>query len=68
MKSYRVADFVSPGGEVRLRFSVVDSGTPSVTEAGIDAIKFFEVDCSGNIGTRYCQTSPNSVGAARRSA
>ena len=63
VKSYRVADFVSPGGEVRLRFSVEDSGSPSVTEAGIDAIKFFEVDCSGSIGTRYCQISPNSVGS-----
>ncbi|MEC7232324.1 MAG: hypothetical protein VXW31_05245, partial [Planctomycetota bacterium] len=66
VKSYRVADFVSPAGEVRLRFSVDDSGTPSVTEAGIDAIKFFEVDCSGSIGTRYCQTSPNSVGSGAR--
>lgn len=61
--AYRISDYVSAAGEVRIRFSITDSGTASVTEAAIDAIKIFDVNCGGSIGTRYCQTSPNSAGS-----
>lgn len=62
--TYRVNDFVSSAGSVRLRFSVADVGSGSVTEAGIDAIRVLRIDCGpGPIGTGYCTTSPNSVGA-----
>ncbi len=38
-KSFRVADLVAPTAQVRLRFSITDTGTPaSQTEAGVDAV------------------------------
>ncbi len=37
-KSFRVADFVAPTAQVRLRFSVNDANNNSDTEAGVDAV------------------------------
>ncbi len=36
--TFRVSDFVTPTAQVRLRFSVTDSGNDSQTEAGLDAV------------------------------
>ncbi|MFT5733086.1 MAG: subtilisin family serine protease [Planctomycetota bacterium] len=62
VEALRVADFVAPSAETRLRFSVMDTNT--VTEAGIDFLRVLNIDCnpSGSIGSTYCQAAPNSTG------
>ena len=42
---FRVADFVPPTSQVRLRFSATDNPNDSVTEAGIDALSIFTISC-----------------------
>jgi len=44
--AYRVADFVEPTDQFRVRFSAFDQPNNSVTEAGVDAFEIFTVDCS----------------------
>ncbi|MCC6661625.1 MAG: choice-of-anchor B family protein [Phycisphaerales bacterium] len=44
--SFRVADFVTPTAQVKLRFSVSDSGNNSTTEAGIDAVTVVSPQCA----------------------
>jgi subtilisin family serine protease len=64
VRSYRVADFVTPSAQVRLRFSVTDASPGNVVEAGIDFLRVFELDCDDlPIGTSYCVAAPNSTGA-----
>jgi hypothetical protein len=41
----RVADFVTPSAQVRLRFIATDNPNDSITEAGIDAVRVFSIDC-----------------------
>lgn len=36
--SFRVADFVTPTNQVRLRFTATDAGTGNVIEAGVDGV------------------------------
>lgn len=43
--SFRVADFVTPNDQIRLRFSSKDNPNDSVTEAAIDALEFTEFSC-----------------------
>lgn len=53
-RSIAVAAFVAPTSQVRMRFSATDAGTPSVTEAGLDAFRVERrtcaalPDCNGN--------------------
>ena len=62
--TFRVSDVIAPTATTRLRWSVADIGTGSVTEAGIDYIRILELNCGDTgIGTGYCVTSPNSAGA-----
>ncbi|MEM9379895.1 MAG: S8 family serine peptidase [Planctomycetota bacterium] len=62
--SYRVTDFVQPTAQSRLRFSIADVGNPSVTEAAVDFLRVFVVDCGpGPIGTSYCVGETNSTGS-----
>lgn len=62
--TFRVADVLAPTATTRLRWSVTDANTPSVTEAGIDFIRVLELSCGDpGIGSTYCVTSPNSAGA-----
>ena len=62
--TFRVADHVVPSAQVRLRFSVADSGSPSITEAAIDYLRVLAVLCDDpNVGTQYCVGAPNSTGA-----
>ena len=42
---FRVADYVAPTSQVRLRFSATDNPNDSVTEAGVDALSIFTVSC-----------------------
>ncbi|MCP3918965.1 MAG: S8 family serine peptidase [bacterium] len=64
VESLRVTEFVAPTPQTRLRFSVADSGSPSVTEAAIDQLRILEIDCGDDpVGTSYCVAAPNSAGA-----
>lgn len=45
--SFVVGDYVQPTAEVRVRFSVADTGTPSIIEAGIDNFRVEEIICGG---------------------
>lgn len=44
-RSFRVADFVTPGASVRLRFVARDLGQASLVEAGVDAVRVFVQEC-----------------------
>ncbi len=48
--SFRVADYVTPTDQVRLRFTVSDNGTQNVIEAGVDAIHAETFLCEGPSG------------------
>jgi hypothetical protein len=39
---YAVANYVTPTNQVRIRFTAVDDGEPSVVEAGVDDVTLFE--------------------------
>ncbi|MFM9995899.1 MAG: choice-of-anchor B family protein [Phycisphaerales bacterium] len=58
-KSFRVADYVAPTAQVRVRYSISDTGTPaSQTEAGIDAFSITSPDC-GSTCYADCNESGN---------
>ncbi len=42
---FRVADFVTPSSTFRVRFSVADTGSPSVVESAIDAFRVYDILC-----------------------
>lgn len=42
---FRVSDFVTPTGTVRIRFSATDNPNDSVTEAGLDAVEVLLFEC-----------------------
>ncbi len=44
-KSFRIADFLPPTSQVRLRFTASDLGGGSVVEAGVDGIEVIRVVC-----------------------
>lgn len=43
--SFRVADHVAPTATVRFRISASDNPNDSVTEAGFDALRIYELEC-----------------------
>ncbi len=63
---FRVSDFVNPTATMKLRFTAIDNPNDSVTEAGIDAVLVFAIDCGG--GSNYTLdvtgTCPGSVNVA----
>jgi hypothetical protein len=64
VRKFRVADFVTPSTQVRLRFSVTDVSPGNIVEAGVDFLRVVAIDCDHlPIGTSYCVASPNSTGA-----
>ena len=64
--SFRLTNFATRTPKVRLRFSVEDAGSPSVTEAAIDFLRITEIDCNtaNSLGNPYCALVPNSSGNA----
>lgn len=44
-KVFRVADFVAPTAQVRLRFVARDLGSGSIVEAGVDDVAAYALDC-----------------------
>jgi len=61
------ADFlaagVTPGPQVRLRFTANDDNPQSIVEAGLDALTVRAIDC-GAVGTVYCDPAAlNSTGS-----
>jgi len=44
--SFRISDYVTPSASTRFRFSVLDNPNDSVTEAGLDALRIFDVECA----------------------
>jgi hypothetical protein len=44
-RSFRVADYVTPTAEVRVRFTARDNPNNSITEAGIDGFRVTEPEC-----------------------
>lgn len=45
-KTVRVSDFVTPTAQMRLRFSIADTGNNSTTEAGVDAVRIDSPSCT----------------------
>lgn len=43
---FSVSDFVTPTSQFRVRFSVIDSGTASVVESGIDDFRVYDILCT----------------------
>jgi len=44
-KTVRIADFVTPSNQFRVRFTVEDSGSPSVVEGGVDGVSIQAFVC-----------------------
>ena len=44
--AFRVADYVTPTNQVRLRFNASDTGDGSVVEAAVDDIRLYEFTCT----------------------
>ncbi len=49
-KSFRVADYVTPTANVRIRFIARDLGSGSLVEAGVDEVKVLNVGCPSPLG------------------
>ncbi|MEM1448039.1 MAG: S8 family serine peptidase [Planctomycetota bacterium] len=62
--SFRLRDVVAPTDAVQLRFVASDLGNGSIVEAAVDDLEVFD-QCPGTCGiANYCESSPNSTGAA----
>ena len=44
-KTFRIADYVDPTTDVRVRFEASDLGNGSIVEAAVDAFEIFDVEC-----------------------
>jgi hypothetical protein len=45
-RSVRLRDFITPGAQTRIRVSVADLDTPSLVEAGFDAVQILDRACA----------------------
>lgn len=63
--SFKVADFVTPGAQVRIRFVAEDLAPGSIVEAAVDDFEIFLVECDGEVrrGGAGC---PDGTGAVLR--
>jgi len=50
LSEIRLADYVAPTNLVRLRFSVVDTGADTLTDAGLDDVRVVVPSCSNPFG------------------
>ncbi len=48
-KSFRVADFVTPTDEMRIRFTASDFGPGSIVEAGVDGVHMQYIGCGNSV-------------------
>ena len=48
-KSFRIADYVTPTSQIKLRFVAQDLGQGSVVEAGVDDVQIIRFDCDGDV-------------------
>jgi hypothetical protein len=55
--TFRVADLVAPTSQVRVRFTIGDPGSNSVTEAGIDAFSIWTPTCAAAACYANCDGS-----------
>lgn len=44
-RSFRIADFVAPTANMRLRFVAQDAGAPSLVEAAVDDVRVSRLEC-----------------------
>jgi len=59
---FRVADFVTPGPQIQLRWVAEDAGSGSIIEAAVDDFQAFEPDCSGGcVTTTFCNPASGST-------
>ena len=58
---FRVSDYVTPTGNVRVRFSISDAPNDSITEGGVDSFTASLIDCSQ--GPAASATSRNGSGS-----
>ena len=63
--SFRVADFVTPGTQVRIRFVAEDQAPGSIVEAAVDDFEIFLLACDGEVA-RGGAGCPDSTGATLR--
>lgn len=61
LRSFRVAQFVAPSTQFRVRFVVGDLGAEQVVEAAIDRVRLEDVPCA--IGTLFQRGDVNQDGA-----
>jgi len=46
LAEFRLADFVTPSAQTRIRFTANDTPNNSITEAAVDALRIYELSCS----------------------
>jgi hypothetical protein len=57
---FRVADFVTPGSAVQLRFIASDYNNPSLVEAAVDDLEIYELGCA--TPASYCTAGTSASG------
>lgn len=75
LHQFRVASFVAPTAQVKLRFVAEDAGADSEIEAAIDDLEVFNVDCTaptqvyctGKVNSQGCVGAISSTGSASAS-
>jgi hypothetical protein len=59
--TFRIADFVAPNDQFRIRFVASDLGEGSVVEAGVDAFKIFAYDCESQAACAQADVNQDGV-------